>query len=117
MSALIDSYLTHLTVERRLAANSVESYARDLALLGAFAAGRAAPLDGLARADLEALVRDLMSEGRSPRSVARAVACFRGFYRFPVIDGRIKASPADDLPRRSLPTTTAGDLPIASASA
>ena len=96
-AALVDSYLTHLTVERRLAVNSVESYARDLALLGTFAAGRTSTLDQLTRADLEALVRDLMAEGRSPRSVARAVACFRGFYRFLVIDGRLKASPADDL--------------------
>ena len=96
-AALIDSYLTHLTVERRLAVNSVDSYGRDLALLGAYAAGRQASLDQLTRSDLEALVRDLMSEGRSPRSVARAVACFRGFYRFLVIDGRLKASPADDL--------------------
>ena len=94
---LIDSYLTHLTVERRLAVNSVESYGRDLALLGAYAAGKQASLDQLTRSDLEALVRDLMSEGRSPRSVARAVACFRGFYRFLVIDGRLTASPADDL--------------------
>ena len=94
---LVDAYLTHLTVERRLAANSVESYARDLVLLAAFAAGRGTGVDSLARPDLEALVRDLMAEGRSPRSVARAVACFRGFYRFLVIDGRVTASPADDL--------------------
>ena len=94
---LVDAYLTHLTVERRLAANSVESYARDLTFLASFAAGRAAGVEALTRPDLEALVRDLMSEGRSPRSVARAVACFRGFYRFLVIDGRITASPADDL--------------------
>jgi integrase/recombinase XerD len=93
----VDAYLTHLTVERRLAANSVESYARDLALLGRFAAGRSAPLDRLSRADLEELVRGMMSEGRSPRSVARAIACYRGFYRFLAIDGRVKASPADDL--------------------
>jgi integrase/recombinase XerD len=95
--SLIESYLTHLTVERRLAANSVESYGRDLALLGGYAAGQHVALDQLTRSDLEALVRELMSEGRSPRSVARAVACFRGFYRFLVIDGRLKASPADDL--------------------
>ena len=94
---LVDAYLTHLTVERRLAANSVESYARDLVLLASFAAGRGTGVDSLARPDLEALVRDLMAEGRSPRSVARAVACFRGFYRFLVIDGRVTASPADDL--------------------
>ena len=95
--ALIDSYLTHLTVERRLAVNSVESYARDLALLAGFAASCGMELDRLTRADLETLVRNLMAEGRSPRSVARAVACFRGFYRFLLIDGRLKASPADDL--------------------
>jgi integrase/recombinase XerD len=93
----VDAYLTHLTVERRLAANSVESYARDLGLLQTFAAGREAGIETLGRPDLEELVRGLMADGRSPRSVARAVACFRGFYRFLVVDGRLKASPADDL--------------------
>jgi len=96
-ASTVDAYLTHLTVERRLAANSVDSYARDLALLAEYAAGKGAALDALTRPDLEALVRDLMSQGRSPRSVARAVACYRGFYRFLVIDGRLPTSPADDL--------------------
>ena len=93
----MDAYLTHLTVERRLAANSVESYARDLVLLREFAAGHRTPVERLTRQRLEELVRDLMSEGRSPRSVARAIACYRGFYRFLVIDSRLKTSPADEL--------------------
>ena len=96
-SSLVDAYLTHLTVERRLAANSVESYARDLVLLAEFSAGRGRSLAALTREDLEGLVRDLMAEGRSPRSVARAVACFRGFYRFLVVDGTSRTSPAADL--------------------
>jgi integrase/recombinase XerD len=54
-------------------------------------------LDALTLEDLEGCVRDLMSEGRSPRSVARAVACFRGFYRFLVVDGKARSSPATDL--------------------
>jgi len=89
--------LTHLTVERRLSANSVESYARDLVLLQEFAAGHKAPVERLTRPRLEELVRQLMSEGRSPRSVARAIACYRGFYRFLVIDSRLKTNPADQL--------------------
>jgi integrase/recombinase XerD len=93
----VDAYLTHLTVERRLAANSVESYARDLGLLAEFAAGRGSPIPALTRADLESFVRDLMSQGRSPRSVARAIACYRGLYRFLVVDGRLRTSPAGDL--------------------
>ena len=96
-SSPIDAYLTHLTVERRLAVNSVDSYARDLVLLRKFAAGRRVSAEALSRQQLEELVRDLMSQGRSPRSVARAIACYRGFYRFLAIDGRVKASPADDL--------------------
>ena len=103
----MNAYLTHLTVERRLAANSVDSYGRDLTMLAAFAAGTGSRVEALSRQDLEAFVRSLMSDGRSPRSVARAVACYRGFYRFLVVDGRAKASPAEDLrpPRawKSLP--------------
>jgi len=90
-----------------LSANSVQSYARDLVHLRKFAAGHGTPIERLTRQRLEELIRNLMSEGRSPRSVARAVACYRGFYRFLVIDSRLKTSPADDLraPRawKSLP--------------
>jgi len=84
-------------VERRLSANSVASYARDLVLLQQFAAGAGTPVERFTRQHLEALVRQLMSEARSPRSVARAVACYRGFYRFLVIDGRVTVNPADQL--------------------
>jgi len=106
-AASVDAYLLHLTVERRLATNSVESYARDLVLLARHAAAHGGDVAALTRQDLEALVRNLMGEGRSPRSVARAVAAFRGFYRFLMLDGRLTANPADDLhaPRawKSLP--------------
>ena len=93
----VDAYLMHLTVERRLAANSVESYARDLNQLATFAAGREIAIEALLRPDLEEFIRTLMAEGRSPRSVARAIACYRGFYRFLVVDGRLTASPANDV--------------------
>ena len=97
MSALVDTYLSHLAVDRRLSPNTVESYARDLTLLGRFAAGADAQIEALDRRSLEAAVRHLMAEGRSPKSVARAVACFRGFYRFLVVAGHLPNNPADDL--------------------
>ena len=97
VTPLIDAYLTHLTVERRLAANSLESYARDLNQLARFAAGHGRPVEALERQDLERFVRELMAAGRSPRSVAREVACVRGFYRFLVVDGRLTSSPATDV--------------------
>lgn len=95
--AALDAFITYLTVERRLASNSVESYARDLVKLAAYAASRSLQPDSLTRQDLEAFVRSLMNEGRSPRSVARAIACYRGFYRYLLLNGRLTASPAEDL--------------------
>ncbi len=80
-----------------MSVNSVQSYARDLVLLQEFSAGHRTPVERLTRQRLEELVRHLMSEGRSPRSVARAIACYRGFYRFLVIDKRLKTNPADEL--------------------
>jgi integrase/recombinase XerD len=94
---LIDAYLDHLRVARRLAANTIESYARDLAQLADFAADRRREVTALTRADLEAFVRRLMGSGLSPRSVARTVACVRGFYRFLVLDRRLETDPAGDL--------------------
>ena len=94
---MVDEYLDELRVVRRLAPNTVVSYQRDLATLRRFAARRDCGLDGLTRPELEAHVRGLMASGLSPRSVARAVACVRGFYRHLVRDGRMSANPADDL--------------------
>jgi integrase/recombinase XerD len=96
-SAVIDAYLDHLRLERRLARLTVESYSRDLVALARFAEAAKKPVEGLSRPDLEAFVRGLMSSGLSPRSTARAVACVRGFYRFLVLDRRLSDSPADDL--------------------
>ncbi|HET9264076.1 MAG TPA: site-specific tyrosine recombinase XerD [Vicinamibacterales bacterium] len=97
MSAHIDSYLTYLRDVRRMSPNTVESYARDLGALAAFADRKEIAVDRLERRDLEAFVRSLMSSGLSPRSVARTVACVRGFYRFMALDRRDQHSPAQDL--------------------
>jgi integrase/recombinase XerD len=101
---MIDAYLDHLRVERRLADHTLESYARDLAALAAFAAGAGRGVDGLDRAALELFVREQRARGLAPRSVARLVAAVRGFYRFLVVDRRLERNPADDLrPPRAWP--------------
>jgi integrase/recombinase XerD len=93
----IEAYLDHLRVVRRLADNSLAAYQRDLLALARFAAGSAVAIDALSRAQLEAFVRGLAAEGRSPRSVARTIAGVRGFYRHLVVGRALESSPADDL--------------------
>ena len=93
----IDGYLAYLRDVRRMSPNTVESYARDLAALAAFAEKRQLDPGALDRRELEAFVRALMASGLSPRSTARAVACVRGFYKFLAVERRLESSPADDL--------------------
>ena len=90
-------FLDEMRVSRRLAANTVLAYQRDVGRLCAFAKQLDRAPATLDRGDLEAFVRELMVSGLSPRSVARHVASVRGFYRFLVLDGRLTASPADDV--------------------
>ena len=101
---MIDSYLDHLRVERRLAAHTLESYARDLRALAAFAAGAERTPETLDRHALERFVRQQMTQGLSPRSVARSVAAIRGYYKFLVLERRLAQNPAEDLrPPRAWP--------------
>ena len=94
---MIDTYISYLRDVRRMSPNTVESYARDLATLADFAEARQSPVELLGRRDLEAFVRSLMTQGLSPRSVARSVACVRGFYRFLALERKLDESPAADL--------------------
>ena len=101
---MIEAFLDHLRVERRLAAHTLESYGRDLAALAKYAAGRDVDVDALDRPALEEFVRRQIGRGLAPRSVARSVAAIRGYYRFLVLDRRLSSSPADDLqPPRAWP--------------
>jgi integrase/recombinase XerD len=94
---VIDGYLTYLRDVRRMSSNTVESYARDLAALAEFAERRKMAVEAAGRRDLEAFVRDLMTKGLSPRSVARTVACVRGYFKFLAVERMLDESPAADL--------------------
>src|SRR4029079_14718564 len=68
-----------------------------LAALGSFAEKQRRSIESLDRRDLEAFARALMTQGLAPRSVARAIACVRGLYKFLLVEKRIAADPAEDL--------------------
>lgn len=93
----VDTYLDYLRDVRRMAPNTIASYRRDLASLVAFAEQKGRAVDGLDRRELEAFVRQLMTGGLAPRSVARAIACIRGYYKFLLLEKRLTADPAADL--------------------
>ena len=90
---LSEDYLSHLAHERRLAPLTLIHYRRDLEALAHLADGQA-----LATLDHHAIRRGiarLHGKGLAPRSLARMLSAWRGFFAYAVRHGLLPGNPAD----------------------
>jgi site-specific recombinase XerD len=100
----IQGYLQHLVVERGLAANTVESYRRDLRRYEASLAGAGkARLGDVTPADVAEFLATLREgdaehEALAVSSAARAVIAVRGLHAFAAAQGLAETDPARDVP-------------------
>jgi integrase/recombinase XerD len=104
VSATARGYLEYLAVERGLAANTVESYRRDLRRYEFLLAARGKTrLDDVTPADVAEFLASLR-EGDAEHSAlavssaARAVIAVRGLHAFSVAQGLAETDPARDMP-------------------
>ena len=109
LTAQLQVYLEHLTVERGLAANSLAAYRRDLSRYLGFliATGRHRP-DEITETDVTAFLVALRtgSDGGavlSASSAARSVVAVRGWHRFLTREGVTTADPAVDVKPPAMP--------------
>lgn len=106
MQGWIDAYLDHLRVERALAKNTLDAYARDLNDLARHVGGEADPRS-IGQEQLASLMRDNVARGFGARSSARQLSGLRGFFRFLVRERVVAEDPTTlvDRPRvaRKLP--------------
>ena len=97
MDASIDRYLNFLAHERRLAALTLKSYRRDLELLSSLAVdrktGQARALDALNETDIRRFAATMHSKGLSPKTLARVLSGWRGYFDFLMGDHKISLNP------------------------
>ncbi|WP_159805275.1 site-specific tyrosine recombinase XerD [Cellulomonas citrea] len=103
LDTALETYLTHLAVERGLSVNTLAAYRRDLRRYVDHlkAAGRTSP-EQVTEADVEAyqLAARTGADGRSPLSAsssARSVVAIRGWHRFLAAEGLTAADPAREV--------------------
>ncbi len=98
-------YLDYLAVEKGLAKNSLSSYGTDLRRFGEWLADQSIETESVRRSHIARYFQSLRSAGISARSVARALAAIRGFFRFLVTERHLKHDPTENLDNPKLWTT------------
>jgi integrase/recombinase XerD len=104
----LDLFLSHARVEKGLAANSVEAYARDLRRYVAHLATLGiAEWPAVTRAEIQAHLAELVRRGLSPRSQARALSAIRSLHALLARERVVPADASDEIdsprPGRRLP--------------
>jgi integrase/recombinase XerD len=94
---LVREFLSYIQVEKGLSANTLQSYARDIAKLKSWAQKNGKQIEKLERKDLREWIARMSRDGLAPSSVSRAVSAARGFFRFLMLDGHIKRHPVEDI--------------------
>ena len=104
-AALVERYLEHVRVERRLAARTVTLYSLDLEKLSDFAAAAGIGLRAVQPAHVRRWVAQMHAGGRSGRGIALVLSGWRGFYAWLGREGRVAANPVQDVraPRQPRP--------------
>jgi integrase/recombinase XerC len=101
MTTLLDDgparFVEHLRVERRLAARTLAMYTDALGWLQASAAAAGVALEGAEPHHIRGFMAQLRGRGLGPRSIAIALAAWRGLYRWWGRHGVVAANPVDGL--------------------
>lgn len=86
----LDAFMTHLKTEQGASLHTIEAYNRDILHYLIFLEESQSSLESVVP---EAYLERLRTDGKSTRSIARAVSALRSFYRFLLADRQIATNP------------------------
>ena len=93
MNRAIADFLEHLAVERRMSANTLDAYRRDLDALAQWCEAQGGEAETVDSEGLRAFIAQAHRGGLSPKSLQRRLSACRGFYGWLQKHGRIAANP------------------------
>ena len=94
---LIDRYLEHVRVERRLSPRTLELYSIHLDALAQRAHEAGLPLERVHTAHVRRWMAQLHGAGRESRGIALVLSCWRGFYRWLGNEKLVTMNPVQDV--------------------
>ena len=97
----VEHYLSQLATQRKLSPHTIAAYGRDLAQLATLSGG--AEWQAVSHADIRRLAAKLHAQDLDPRSIARKLSSWRGFFGWLSQQTALAANPADGVraPKRA----------------
>lgn len=96
-AGLVERYLEHVRVQKRLAQRTLELYTLDLQKLSENAAKAGVPLLQVQTAHVRRWVAQMHGGGRSGRGIALILSGWRGFYTWLGREGLVPSNPVQDV--------------------
>lgn len=93
MDLLIDRFLNYIRIEKGLAKNSIDAYARDMRRFAEYLEEKDICMDMVSRVEIIGFISEMGKSGLSPRSISRVLSVLRRFYNFLLLEGVIKEDP------------------------
>ena len=108
--AWVERYLAFLSTQRHLADLTIANYRRDLHELIALTPGKRWP--DLVYADIRRIASSLHARELAPRSIARKLSCWRGFFKWLARHVELAANPVDAVRAPKRPKDLPKALPV-----
>ncbi len=89
----IAAFLSYITIEKGLAANTQQAYQRDLGRFAQYLEKRQLSLSAVSRDTITEFLKDLQGSGLNSRSISRALVVLRHFFQFLVFDRDLAENP------------------------
>jgi integrase/recombinase XerC len=96
-AGLVERYLEHARVEKRLAARTLELYSLDLFKLTEYAGKAGIELTQVHNAHIRRWVAQMHGGGRSGRGIGLILSGWRGFYAWLGREGLVRSNPVQDV--------------------
>jgi integrase/recombinase XerC len=110
---LVERFLDHLRLERRLSIHTITSYRRDLACLTEYCdANDVLRWQDLKSHHVRGFAASSHAAGLSPRSIQRRLSGIRGFMNYLIREGDIARNPATDISAPQVPRKLPNTLDV-----
>ncbi|MBN2715199.1 MAG: site-specific tyrosine recombinase XerD [Deltaproteobacteria bacterium] len=93
----VDSFITHLKIERGLAPKTIEAYSRDLRCLCDFLAESNHPPHLISENHITGFIAEISHKHLNARSQSRMLSAVRGFFRYLLSEKQIRSNPMEEI--------------------